>query len=239
MEGNICLEMVTASSPRRILVVEDDPAVRDVVREVLAERGFRVTEASDADRALSSVSAWPPNLVILDLGLPGMDGLELLRRLRERGDVPVIVLTGRAELADRVIGLELGADDYVVKPFEHRELVARVNSVLRRIDRRDHGSVLEFEGLRVDIESREVTVGSRPVALTAREFDLFIFLASSPKRVYSRDQLLDQVWNSSPEWQDPSTVAEHIHRLRRKIEPNPSQPRWIETMRGAGYRFVP
>ena len=231
--------MDTASSPRRILVVDDDPAIRDVVHEVLAEHGFKVTEASDADRALSSASTWPPDLVILDLGLPGMDGLELLSRLREQRNVPIIVLTGRAELADRVVGLELGADDYVVKPFEHRELVARVNSVLRRIDQRDHASVLEFEELRIDIESREVTVGGRSVALTAREFDLFSFLASSPKRVYSRDQLLDHVWDSSSDWQDPSTVAEHIHRLRRKIEPDPRRPRWIETMRGAGYRFVP
>lgn len=222
----------------RILIVDDDVEVRQVVGDALIEHGFVVNEAADAEKALSVYSSFPPDLVIVDVGLPGMNGVELLRELRMGRSIPVIMLTGRSHTADRVLALELGADDYVVKPFSDRELVARVTAVLRR-GRGPASVTLEFDGLRIDRDSRDVWVDGELVSLTAREFDLLAFLAESPRRVYSREQLLAHVWESSPEWQDPSTVAEHVHRLRAKIEPDPGRPRRIQTLRGAGYRFVP
>ncbi len=154
----------------------------------------------------------------------------------------MIVLTGRGAEADRVVGLEMGADDYVVKPFSPRELAARVRTVLRRTSASsdvDPAQVLTFDRIEIDVQCRDVWVDSVPVELTAREFDLLSFLAASPRQVFTREQLLQRVWSSDVEWQDPRTVAEHVHRLRRKIEPDPSQPRWIQTLRGAGYRFTP
>ena len=162
--------------------------------------------------------------------------------------MPVILLTGRSAEADKVLGLRSGADDYVLKPFSPDELVARVETVLRRSGRLSGpaalpepaaGRVLEFGGLEVDLDSREVRVAGRHVAMTAREFDLLAFLASAPRRVFSREQLLRQVWDSSTEWQADATVTEHVRRIRRKIEPDPDQPRWVLTIRGAGYRFEP
>ena len=172
--------------------------------------------------------------------LPAQDGLDILTQLRRNSDVPVILLTARGSEADRILGLKLGADDYVVKPFSPGELTARINSVLRRT--RGSGatqSLLQFDGLTLDLGTREVNVGGLMVNTTAREFDLLAFLAASPRQVFSRQQLLANVWDSSDEWQDPDTVTEHIRRIRRRIEPDPDHPRWIKTVRGVGYRFDP
>ena len=220
-------------------MVDDDPDARWLAGEALVEYGFEVSEASNGHEAMKQFEARHPDLIVLDLGLPGIGGLDVLKWLRTTNNVPVILLTGRGAQPDRVVGLELGADDYVVKPFDARELVARVNAVLRR-GRSDHGKHrLEFGELTIDLQTRDVSHSGELVDLTAKGFDLLAFLASSPRRVFSREELLDQVWGSSVEWQDPSTVNEHIHRLRRKIEPNPGSPRWIATLRGAGYRFTP
>ena len=225
-------------SSQRILVIDDDPDARWIAGDALVEHGFEVTEASDGHEAQAQVEARPPDLVVLDLGLPDIGGLDVLRWLRRTSDVPVIVLTGRGAHSDRVVGLELGADDYVVKPFDARELVARVNAVLRR-GRTESRDKLDFGELTIDLQTRDVSRSGELVDLTAKEFEVLALLASSPRRVFSREELLNQVWESSVEWQDPKTVNEHIHRLRRKIEPDPASPRWIVTLRGAGYRFVP
>ncbi len=225
-----------------VLVVDDDEELRDLLRDVLVEHSFEVAECSDGPSALELISTRRPDLVVLDLGLPGMSGLDVLRQIRESGNLPVIVLTGRSSEADRVSGLEMGADDYVVKPFSPREVAARVRTVLRRVNapvEPNRDQVLVFDRLQIDVACRDVWIDGEPVALTAREFDLLAFLAASPRQVYTREQLLQQVWSSDAEWQDPRTIAEHVHRLRRKIEPDPSTPRWIQTLRGAGYRFTP
>jgi DNA-binding response OmpR family regulator len=223
-----------------VLVVDDEPMVREVVARYLRLDGFRVHEAADGLAALDWLIAHRPDLVVLDIMLPGADGLTILRRLREKDDVPVILLTARAEEVDRVVGLELGADDYVVKPFSARELVARVRSVLRRSTARptpDDARVLDFIGLRIDPLTREVTVDGRRVELTPKEFDLLGVLARSPRQVFSRRQLLAQVWDSAPEYQDAATVTVHVGRLRQKLERDPENPRWITTSWGVGYRF--
>lgn len=225
----------------RVLVVDDEPMVREVVTRYLERDGFDVTSASTGTEALTSVGESMPDLVVLDLMLPGVNGMEILSRLRAMGDVPVILLTARAEESDRVLGLELGADDYVVKPFSPRELAARVRTVLRRTAKTTTPPVasLEFDGLTIDPSSREVLVNGKLAELTAREFDVLHFMACAPRQVFSRAQLLSQVWESSPEWQDPSTVTVHIRRIRNKIETNPDDPSRIVTVRGVGYRFEP
>lgn len=227
----------------RVLVVDDDVELSSLVREVLVEHGHVVDECTNGRQALERIDSLAPDLVVLDLGLPGMGGLDVLRTIREAGGLPVIILSGRGDEADRVVGLELGADDYVVKPFSPRELAARVSSVLRRTNSSgapvDQDQVLVFDRLAIDVRCRDVWIDDVPVELTAREFDLLAFLAASPRQVFTREQLLQQVWSSDAEWQDPRTIAEHVHRLRRKIEPDPSTPRWIQTLRGAGYRFTP
>jgi DNA-binding response OmpR family regulator len=224
---------------QRVLVVDDEPRVREVVAAYLEREGFRVLEAADADTARRHLDGPAPDLVILDIMFPGASGLDFLHDLRRNSDVPVILLTARAEEADRVLGLELGADDYVVKPFSPRELVARVRTVLRRVGTTVPVTTLDFDGLTIDIGSREVKVGADDVDLTAKEFDLLAFMASNPKQVFSRAQLLEQVWDSSPEWQDPATVTVHIRRVRHKIESDPGDPRWLQTAWGVGYRFQP
>ncbi len=225
-----------------MLVVDDEPMVREVVGRYLAREGYQVTEASDGPGALAAVEAFQPDLVVLDVMLPGRSGFDVLRAIRTRGDAapPVILLTARVEESDRVLGLELGADDYVVKPFSPRELVARVRTVLRRARRAPEvGEPLAFEGLVVDPRTREVTVDGRRVDLTPKEFELLAFLAGSPRQVFSRAQLLEHVWDSKPEYQDPATVTVHVRRIRNKIEANPDEPRWIATVWGVGYRFEP
>jgi DNA-binding response OmpR family regulator len=170
---------------------------------------------------------------------PGASGLDLLRELRRSSGTPVILLTARVEEADRILGLELGADDYVVKPFSPRELVARVRTILRRANPAPIVSTLEYDGLSVDMVAREVCLDGTRVGLTSKEFDLLAFMAANPRQVFSRTQLLEQVWDSSPDWQDPATVTVHIRRVRHKIEADPTQPRWLQTAWGVGYRFQP
>jgi len=222
-----------------VLVVDDDEAVRVLLTRYLEMEGFTVEQVKDGGEALAAISATQPDLVLLDLMLPAQDGLDLLTRLRRDSDVPVILLTGRSSEADRILGLKLGADDYVVKPFSLGELTARIASVLRRTRSTTPQSVLQFDGLMLDLATREVTAGDLVVTTTAREFDLLAFLAASPRQVFSRQQLLANVWDSSREWQDPDTVTEHVRRIRRRIEPDPDHPRWIRTVRGVGYRFDP
>lgn len=223
----------------RILVIDDEPRVRQVVTAYLEREGFRVDHAADAAEARALLEGPPPDLVILDIMFPGASGLDLLAELRATTDLPVILLTARAEEADRVAGLELGADDYVVKPFSPRELVARVRTVLRRTRRRPESGVIEHGDLVIDVTSREVRVGERRVDLTAREFDLLAHMASRPRQVFSRNELLEEVWDSSAEWQDPATVTVHVRRIRTKLEPDAPESRWLETVWGVGYRFRP
>lgn len=224
--------------------MDDEPMVREVVARYLERDGLEVHEAADGDSAVEWLAEHRPDLVVLDIMLPGVDGLSILRRLRAEGDVPVILLSARVEELDRVIGLELGADDYVVKPFSPRELAARVRTVLRRNRATSEAgaappAVMRFDGLTIDAGAREVTVDGRPVVLRPKEFDLLLTLARSPRRVFSRRQLLEAVWDSAPEYQDPATVTVHVGRLRQKLERNPEAPRWITTARGVGYRFEP
>lgn len=232
--------MQSNPAPLDVLVVDDEPMVREVVARYLERDGLRVHEVSDGDQAIAWLAANRPALVVLDIMLPGVDGLSLLRRLRANGDVPVILLTARAEEVDRVVGLELGADDYVVKPFSPRELAVRVRNLLRRTARpAADGAVLRFGSLAIDPSAREVTVDGRLVVLTPKEFDLLLLLARSPRQVFSRRDLLQLVWDSAPEYQDPATVTVHVGRLRQKLETDPDHPRWIDTVWGVGYRFEP
>lgn len=225
----------------RVLVVDDEPTVREVVVGYLRRDGHEVSEAADGNVALEKLEAETPDLVVLDMMLPGVNGLDILRRVRSTSNVPVIMLTARAEESDRVAGLELGADDYVVKPFSPRELAARVNGVLRRSGNRETSTPqpFEFDGLVVDPLAREVRLGDDIVEMTPKEFDVLAFLANSPRQVFSRAQLLERVWQSSPDWQDPATVTVHVRRIRNKIETDPEKPRWITTVWGVGYRFEP
>jgi two-component system response regulator ResD len=222
-----------------VLVVDDEPIVRDVVVRYLQREGYETLEAADGMRAQELVREREPSLVVLDLMLPGMDGLELCQWIRSRSELPVIMLTARAEEADRIVGLELGADDYVTKPFSPRELAARVRSVLRRTtppssppERLAHGD------LELDAAAREVTKAGAELRLTAKEFDLLWFLASHPRRVFSRDQLMNRVWGYEAAF-DTGTVTVHVRRLRAKIEDDPARPRHLQTVWGVGYRFCP
>jgi len=225
---------------RSVLVVDDEPMVREVVAAYLTRDGFSVTEAADGRSALEHVDTQPTDLIILDVMLPEADGLSVLTAVRQQGDTPVILLTARGEEPDRVLGLELGADDYLVKPFSPRELAARVRSVLKRtMGPSQHGDRIEFDGISVDPALRQVLVAGESVELTPKEFDLLFFLASSPRQVFSRAQILDHVWDSNSDWQDPSTVTVHIRRLRQKIEDDAQSPQRIITVWGVGYRFNP
>jgi len=226
-----------------VLVVDDEPMVREVVARYLERDGVRVYEVATGDEALAWLKDNQPDLVVLDVMLPGTDGLTVLRQIRSTGDIPVILLTARIEEVDRVVGLELGADDYVVKPFSPRELAVRVRNMLRRASTAlptvTDGAAVRFGPLRIDVAAREVAVDSRTVVLTPKEFDLLLVLARSPRQVFSRRQLLEQVWESAPEFQDPATVTVHVGRLRQKLEADPEHPRWIATAWGVGYRFDP
>ena len=221
-----------------VLVVDDEPIVREVVVRYLEREGYRTLEAGDGVLARELVERERPNLVVLDLMLPGMDGLSLCRWIRSRSDLPVIMLTARGEEADRIVGLELGADDYVTKPFSPRELAARVRTVLRRAAPPVLAEArLSFGDLEIDAATREVTRAGQPVRLTAREFDLLWFLASHPRRVFSRSQLMERVWGYEAAL-DTGTVTVHVRRLREKIEDDPARPRRLETVWGVGYRFA-
>jgi DNA-binding response OmpR family regulator len=222
-----------------VLVVDDEPIVRDVVVRYLEREGYSTLEADHGDRARELLERASPDLVVLDVMLPGTDGLELCRWIRSRSELPVIMLTARGEEADRIVGLELGADDYVTKPFSPRELAARVRSVLRRSSSRAAvGERLSFGSVELDAATREVRRDGVESRLTAKEFDLLWFLASHPRRVFSRDQLMSRVWGYEAAL-DTGTVTVHMRRLREKIEDDPSQPRHLQTVWGVGYRLVP
>jgi DNA-binding response OmpR family regulator len=234
--------VVAANGTANIVVVDDEPMVCEVVSEYLRSDGYRVLAAHDGQHALELINSHQPALVVLDVMLPGIDGLSILRRLRADGDIPVILLTARASEVDRIVGLEVGADDYVVKPFSPRELAARVRTVLRRAQVPAAPATarrLSFEGLDIDVATREARLHGEPIALTPKEFDLLVFLAGSPRQVFSRRQLLEHVWDSSPDYQDPATITVHVGRLRQKLESDPDEPRWITTVWGVGYRFEP
>ena len=231
----------TETPVAKILVVDDEPNIREVVSLYLRRDGHSVIPAADGEEALRLYRQSQPDLVVLDLMLPKVSGLEVCRRIQADERVPVVMLTARGEEEDRIVGLGIGADDYVVKPFSPRELAARVEAVLRRVNEAQTGASadksMDFEDLRIDPNSREVTIRNTPVTLTAREFDLLHHMASHPKRVYTRDELMETVWGYAFAG-DTSTVTVHMRRLREKIEPDPAHPRYLQTVWGVGYRFV-
>lgn len=225
----------------KILIVEDEPSIAEVVSLYLRRAGFRVEVAQDGADALDMLERDIPDLIVLDLMLPKVNGLSITRWIRDRSDVPIIMLTARREEADRIAGLEMGADDYVVKPFSPQELVSRVRAVLRRATSTSEITTetsLTFEDIRIDPRTRLVTKGDEEISLTAKEFDMLWNLAQHPRQVFSRNQLLDNVWGIS-EYIDPGTVTVHVRRLREKIENDPSNPRHIITVWGVGYKFEP
>ncbi|MGA5793780.1 response regulator transcription factor [Streptomyces cellulosae] len=225
----------------RILVVDDDPTVAEIVTGYLDRAGYVVDRAGDGPDALARAAAHRPDLVVLDLMLPGMDGLEVCRRMRGQGPVPVIMLTARGDEDDRIMGLEVGADDYVTKPFSPRELVLRVGSVLRRArpvaDASVRSDVLGAAGLVVDPGARRAVKNGVELALTVREFDLLSFFLAHPGRAFTREELMRDVWGW--DFGDLSTVTVHVRRLRGKVEDDPARPRLIRTVWGVGYRFDP
>ena len=221
-----------------ILLVDDERLLVKGLRRSLEDNGFEVLTAFDGEEALAVLERSPVDLVVLDIMLPKIDGWEVCRRIRRRWNTPVIMLTARGDDTDKIVGLEVGADDYVAKPFNTRELIARIRAVLRRggraVDAPPAG-VLRFGELAIDGPRREVSVGGRPVDLTAKEFELLSTLARHPGRVFTREVQLEQVWGSP--YVDPRTVDVYVRRVREKIEPDPARPRWIKTRRGAGYYF--
>jgi DNA-binding response OmpR family regulator len=229
-------------SAKTILVVEDEASIAEVVSLYLKRAGYTVQVASDGKKAMDLFERQPPDFVILDLMLPEVDGHALTRWLRDRSDVPIIMLTARREEADRIAGLEMGADDYVVKPFSPQELVSRVRAVMRRLGREQaeggNERSLSFEDLSIDPLSRAVKVKNEEVELTAKEFDMLYLLARHPKQVFTREQLLERVWGGS-QYIDPGTVTVHVRRLREKIEDDASKPARLLTVWGVGYKFEP
>lgn len=224
-----------------VMVVEDEPNIAEVVSLYLKRSGFRVVIARDGYSAMDLIEEQSPDLVILDLMLPGIDGFEITRWLRIKGDIPIIMLTARRDEMDRISGLEMGADDYVLKPFSPPELVSRVRAVLRRSEKRKNlpeENTLAYSTLVIDPQERTVTLESEQIYLTAKEFDLLWFLAKNPRRVFTRDQILESVWGNS-DFIDPSTVTVHIRRLREKLEADPSKPIHLLTAWGVGYKFEP
>jgi DNA-binding response OmpR family regulator len=223
-----------------VLVVDDEPKIVDVVRDYLIAAGFTVTTATDGPSALDRARAQPPDLVVLDLGLPGIDGLDVARELHRRSPVPIIMLTARSDEVDRVLGLELGADDYLVKPFSPRELVARVRAVLRRTDASPAAAertAFSVGDVTIDTARRRVTVAGRDIELTATEFELVVHLARQPGRVFTRAQLLDVVHGVAIDAYERAIDA-HVKNIRRKLEPDPHRPRLLLTVHGVGYRFA-
>ncbi len=224
----------------RILLVDDEPMVADVVQRYLQREGFQVTLAEDGEAAVAAAQEGDPDLILLDLMLPKIDGLTAFRRIRSLSSVPVIILTAKGEETDRIVGLETGADDYIAKPFSPREVVARVKAVLRRSQSagaQASADSLRFDRLLISPRTRDVHSSGRRVEITAKEFDLLWFLASHPSDVFTRAQLLDQVWDYQYAG-DASTVTVHIRRLRTKIEADPNRPRYLKTVWGVGYKFV-
>jgi len=231
-------------SAKTILVVEDEASIAEVVSLYLKRAGYNVLIALDGRQAVNSFESQKPDFVILDLMLPEVDGLSLTRWLRDRSEVPIIMLTARREEIDRITGLEMGADDYVIKPFSPQELVSRVRAVMRRLGRDvereavENERALSFDDLSVDPRSRVVTVRSSPIELTAKEFEMLYLLARHPKQVFTREQLLERIWGGA-QYIDPGTVTVHVRRLREKIENDPSKPMRLLTVWGVGYKFEP
>jgi len=225
--------------PQRVLVVDDEPHIVELVRYNLSQEGYEVFVAGDGETALAKARTERPDLIVLDLMLPGLDGLEVFRRMRAAADVPVIMLTARGQETDRIVGLDLGADDYVAKPFSPREVVSRVRAVLRRTTVvEERPATIEAGEIRVDLERREVLKAGALVKLTRKEFDLLAYMASQPGVTFSRTRLLEDVWDFA--WDgDSATVTVHMRRLREKIEDVPSAPVHLVTVWGVGYRFDP
>jgi len=221
--------------------VEDEPSIAEVVSLYLGRADFQVTQARDGQEAMQILKERLPNLVILDLMLPNVDGLAITRWLRDRSDVPIIMLTARREESDRIAGLEMGADDYVVKPFSPQELVSRVRAVLRRTHQTSETQTekaLVFNDLQIDPITRLVEAQEQEINLTAKEFDMLWYMSNHPRQVFTRDQLLERIWGLS-DYIDPSTVTVHMRRLREKIESDASNPKHIQTVWGVGYKFEP
>jgi two-component system, OmpR family, response regulator ResD len=224
-----------------IAIVEDEPSISEVISLYLKRAGYQIQRYEDGLAAQKAFSHQIPDLVILDVMLPGMDGFALMRSLRDRSEVPIILLTSRRDESDRIAGLELGADDYVVKPFSPQELVSRVRAVLRRSlkeSKDTDGSPLAFPGISLDPQTRSVVVNEKEITLTAREFDMLYHFLRHPRQVFSRDKLLESIWGLT-DYIDPSTVTVHIRRLREKIEADPSNPVHLQTVWGVGYKFEP
>lgn len=223
-----------------ILIVEDEPSIAEVVELYLRRSGYEVRSAPDGNAALMTLEQNLPDLVVLDVMLPGVDGYSILRWIRDRSDLPVIFITARREEVERIAGLELGADDYVVKPFSPQELVSRVRAVLRRVYREETISEkkLTYGNLSIDPQTRLVTQSGQEITLTSREFDLLWLMAQHPRQVFSRDQLLERIWGMA-EYIDPGTITVHLRRLREKIESDPSHPTRLVTVWGVGYKFEP
>lgn len=225
------------SITRRILLVDDEPSLQKMLQHALEREGFQVQVAADGEEALEMYSSFEPHLIVLDIMLPKLDGTEVCRRIRSQSDVPILMLTAKDDEIDRVVGLELGADDYVTKPFAVRELVARVRAIMRRssVPQGQKPDELNYDGLKINLPSRRVSVGEGDVDLTYTEFELLITLAANPGRVFSRGALLRRVWGD--EFRDERTVDVHIRHLREKIERDPRNPEFIHTARGVGYVF--
>jgi DNA-binding response OmpR family regulator len=227
-------------SEKSILIVEDEPSIAEVVGLYLSRAGFQAQTAKDGRQAMSMLEKKIPDLVVMDIMLPEIDGLSLTRWLRDHSNVPIIMVTARREEIDRIAGLEMGADDYVVKPFSPQELVSRVRAVLRRVGRdqaeAESERALSFPTITIDPRTRVVTVKESQIELTAKEFDMLYLLARHPKQVFTRDQLLERVWGRA-DYIDPGTVTVHVRRLREKIESDASSPKHIITVWGVGYKF--
>jgi DNA-binding response OmpR family regulator len=227
------------NTKQTILVVDDEETIREVVGRYLEREGFKVVEAADGFKALDAIRSAKIDLIILDLMLPGIDGLSLTQHIRQDKYIPIIMLTAKGEANDRIRGLDMGADDYMAKPFSPQEVVSRVRAVLRRsgvVSPSNSDGTLEYQDLLIDPSSRVVSLNDQMITLTAKEFDLLYFFASNPRQVFSRTQLLDKVWGDEL-YTDPSTVTVHIRRLREKIEIDPSEPKYLITVWGVGYKF--
>lgn len=228
-------------SDELILIVEDEPSIAEVVGLYLKRAGYEVIFAQDGIEAQDKIETASPDLIVMDLMLPIIDGFELTRWLRARNDTPIIMLTARRDEVDRIAGLEMGADDYIIKPFSPQEVVSRVRAVLRRTKPKPGESIekpLTFPSMSIDPQTRLVTIDDREIILTAKEFDTLWLLAQHPRQVFTRNHVLERVWGIS-DYIDPSTVTVHIRRLREKIEPNPSEPQHLITVWGVGYKFEP
>ncbi|MCZ6679380.1 MAG: response regulator transcription factor [Candidatus Poribacteria bacterium] len=226
----------------KILVVDDEEDIVDLIADYLMGEGYSVVKAYDGAEALDQMRRESPDLILLDVMLPGVDGFEVCRQMRAESSVPILMVTAKDSDVDKIVGLEIGADDYIPKPFNPRELIARVKAILRRAYRQDYQAEsqttpLKYNDLAIDITRRKVTIRDRALDLTMKEFDLLLFLMQSPGRVYSRDGLLDYVWGQD-RFVGARTVDVHIRRLREQIEKDPSQPEYIKTVWGVGYKFT-